>query len=53
VGAARKRPLGDAWAWARKGAASEITTLISATVALKTYTEATASRPVDVASSVW
>lgn len=53
VGAARKRPLGDAWAWARKGASSEITTLISATVALKTYTEATASRPVDVASSVW
>ena len=53
VAAARKRPLGDAWAWARKDAVSEITTLISATVALRTYSEATSTRPVDVALSVW
>lgn len=53
VGAARKRPLGDSWAWARKDAVSEITTLISATVALRTYSEATSTKPVDVALSVW
>lgn len=53
VAAARKRPLGDAWAWARKDAVSEITTLISATVALRTFSEATSSKPVDVALSVW
>lgn len=53
VSSARKRPLGDAWAWARKGAASEITTLISSTLALRTYSEATTAKPVDVAESVW
>lgn len=53
VSSARKRPLGDAWAWARKGAASEITTLISSTLALRTYSEATATAKVDVADSVW
>lgn len=53
VASARKRPLGDSWAWSRKDAVSEITTLISATVALRAYSEATATRPVDVALSVW
>ena len=53
VSAARKRPLGDAWAWSRKEAVSEITTLISATVALRAYSEATSGKPVDVAMSVW
>lgn len=53
VSSARKRPLGDAWAWSRKEAASEITTLISATVALRAYSEATSGKPVDVAMSVW
>jgi len=53
VSAARKRPLGDAWAWARKDSVSEITTLISATVALRAYSEATSTKPVDVAMSVW
>lgn len=31
---ARKRPLGDAWAWNRKSAASDITPLVAATLAL-------------------
>ena len=53
VSAARKRPLGDAWAWSRKEAVSEITTLISATVALRAYSEATSGKAVDVAMSVW
>ena len=53
VSSARKRPLGDAWAWSRKEAVSEITTLISATVALRAYSEATSGRSVDVAQSVW
>ena len=53
VSSARKRPLGDAWAWSRKEAVSEITTLISATVALRAYSEATSGRAVDVAQSVW
>lgn len=53
VSSARKRPLGDSWAWARKGAASEITTLISSTLALRTYSEATSTKTVDVADSVW
>jgi phage terminase large subunit-like protein len=53
VSTAIKRPLGDAWAWARKGVASEVTTLISATLALRTYSEATSTKPVDVSLSVW
>ncbi len=31
---ARKRPLGDAWAWNRKNAASDITPIVAATLAL-------------------
>lgn len=31
---ARKRPLGDAWAWNRKNSASDITPLVAATLAL-------------------
>ena len=53
VSSARKRPLGDAWAWARKDAVSEITTLISATLACRAFSEATSTKPVDVALSVW
>lgn len=34
VAAARKRPLRDAWAWNRKNAASDITTLVAGTLAL-------------------
>lgn len=34
LGAARKRTLGDAWAWNRKNATSDITALVSATLAL-------------------
>lgn len=34
LAAARKRPLGDAWAWNRKNAASDITPVVAATLAL-------------------
>jgi phage terminase large subunit-like protein len=34
VGAARKRPLGDAWAWARKDASVDISPLVAVTLAL-------------------
>lgn len=34
VGAARKRPLGDAWAWHRKDPSVDITPLVAATLAL-------------------
>lgn len=34
LGAARKRPLGDAWAWNRKNAALDITALVAGTLAL-------------------
>jgi hypothetical protein len=44
LGAARKRPLGDAWAWHRKDATADITPLVAATLALygvATVTEST------------
>jgi phage terminase large subunit-like protein len=34
LGVARKRPLGDAWAWNRKNAGSDITPLVACTLAL-------------------
>lgn len=34
LAAARRRPLGDAWAWNRKSATSDITPLVAATLAL-------------------
>lgn len=34
LSAARKRPLGDAWAWSRKSSASDITPIVAATLAL-------------------
>lgn len=34
LGDARKRPLGDAWAWSKKNSASDITPLVAATLAL-------------------
>lgn len=34
LSAARKRPLGDAWAWNRKNSASDITPIVAATLAL-------------------
>jgi phage terminase large subunit-like protein len=34
LGAARKRPLGDAWAWNRKNSALDITALVACTLAL-------------------
>ena len=43
LGAARKRPLGDAWAWHRKDTAADITPLVASTLAL--FGVATAAPP--------
>lgn len=45
LGAARKRALGDAWAWNRKNAAADITPLVSCTLALWGAQSSTVSRP--------
>jgi hypothetical protein len=42
---ARKRPLGDAWAWNRKNAASDITPLVAATLALWGAQSSTVTQP--------
>lgn len=42
---ARKRPLGDAWAWNRKSAASDITPLVAATLALWGAQSSTVTQP--------
>ena len=42
---ARKRPLGDAWAWNRKNASSDITPLVSCTLALWGAQSSTVKKP--------
>ena len=49
---ARKRPLGDAWAWARRGVDTDISPLMGVTLA-KWGLGAEAEEPVDVLNSVW
>jgi phage terminase large subunit-like protein len=46
VDAARKRPLGDAWAWNRKNASSDITPLVAATLALWGAQTSSVKKPV-------
>jgi hypothetical protein len=47
VSGARKRPLGDQWAWNRKDATTDITPLVAVTLALHGHAEtvATMKRP--------
>jgi phage terminase large subunit-like protein len=45
VQGARKRPLGDAWAWNRKDTATDITPLVAVTLALQGHSEMAANRP--------
>lgn len=45
LGAARKRPLGDAWAWNKKNAALDITALVACTLALWGSQSSTVKRP--------
>jgi hypothetical protein len=42
---ARKRPLGDAWAWNRKDSSTDITPLVAVTLALQGHSETAANRP--------
>lgn len=42
---ARKRPLGDAWAWHRQNAASDITPLVAVTLALFGHGQASVRKP--------
>jgi hypothetical protein len=48
---ARKRPLGDAWAWNRKNAVSDITPLVACTLALWGAQSSTVQKPSRSASS--
>lgn len=45
VSGARKRPLGDQWAWNRKDATTDITPLVAVTLALQGHAETIAARP--------
>lgn len=45
LGVARKRSLGDAWAWNRKNAASDITPLVACTLALWGAQSSTVKKP--------
>lgn len=45
LGAARKRPLGDAWAWNRKTPTADITALVACTLALFGAQSSTIRRP--------
>jgi hypothetical protein len=45
LGAARKRPLGDAWAWSRKNSALDITALVTCTLALWGAQASSVKRP--------
>jgi phage terminase large subunit-like protein len=45
LGAARKRPLGDAWAWNRKSSALDITALVACTLALWGAQSSSVKRP--------
>lgn len=45
LGVARKRPLGDSWAWNRKNAASDITPLVACTLALFGAQSSTVKKP--------
>jgi hypothetical protein len=49
---ARKRPLGDAWAWARRGVDTDISPLMGVTLA-KWGLNAEVEEPVNVMNSVW
>lgn len=46
LGAARKRPLGDAWAWNRKNSVSDITALVACTLALWGAQSSAVKKPV-------
>jgi len=45
VSGARKRPLGDQWAWNRKDATTDITPLVAVTLAMHGHAETVALRP--------
>jgi phage terminase large subunit-like protein len=45
LGDARKRPLGDAWAWSRKTSTSDITAVVAATLALWGARSSNVKRP--------
>ena len=54
VAGAKRRDLGDAWAWARKNTSIDISPLVAVTLALWGHaTQAHHNRPYDVLESVW
>ena len=50
---AGKRPLGDAWAWDRRGASVDISPLVAVTLARWAHTVHGHKTPVDVAGNIW
>ena len=50
---AQTRPLGDAWAWARRNVGVDISPLVAATFAKWGLTAEVEERPTDILSNVW
>jgi len=50
---AQKRPLGDAWAWARRGVGVDISPLVAATLAKWGLTAEVDNKPKDILVNVW
>lgn len=50
---AAKRPLGDAWAWNRRGVAVDISPLVAVTLARWAHVVHGHEQPVDVAGNIW
>jgi len=50
---AQKRPLGDAWAWARRGVGVDISPLVAATLAKWGLTAEVDNKPTDILVNVW
>ena len=50
---ASKRPLGDAWAWNRRGVSVDISPLVAVTLARWAHVTHGHERPVDLAANIW
>jgi len=53
VAAAQKRPLGDAWAWARASLSADISPLVAVTLASWGFTKFGQEAPYDPMSGIW
>lgn len=53
VSAARKRPIGEAWGWARRDSAVDISPLVAVTLALFAFSRKVADQPKKRSGKVW